>query len=214
MAIIGTWHVFASSSTHGEISPKPLVDDGAPDSAISSVKLQIVNECSMNTLPPVCSLPLNISHFKWWQWLWPACQSTRRILGAIDIATRSQLGNPVSITHLVLSRSSRSAISQDGTRVCDIVHINRNKLLCLEWNGSRDSLELVDTAIHSSLPNSCFSCLRSNVSALINNNAMALCMLSEMDCSPVDRTIDKFHRHVYGHVTYGDIRTLLSGNNK
>lgn len=87
----------------------------------------------------------------------------------------------MSITYMVLSGSSQWLIGPNVTCVYDIVHVNGNKLLCPEQNEARDSFELINKATLRYFPISCFPCLRLNVSALTNNNALAVRLLSEMN---------------------------------
>lgn len=79
-----------------------------------------------------------------------------------------------------------------------------------DQNGAGDPRELLDTGNHSYLLIPFFQYLKSNVLAFIDNNAMSGSMLSEMECSPVVRVIDKVHWHVCGYAAYGETCTRLS----
>lgn len=105
------------------------------------------------------------------------------------------------------------AFSRSVARVRENVHVNGNKLSVPDLNEAHHSLELLHMETHRNLSIACYSYLRSNFSALINHNATAGRVLSEMKWSQAVRVIDKDSRHMCGHATYGDIHILLSRNN-
>lgn len=124
------------------------------------------------------------------------------------IPAKSDIGNPVSIKLLVLSRSLQCGIGRNVILVCDIVHVDGNKLLCPKCNGVKDPLLRLDSTKHSFLPLSCFSFPRCCIRALLEDGAVAASVTPTFNWDETVRVLIKVCRYVCGHVSFGDICAL------
>ena len=105
----------------------PLVDDGAPYSAIGYIELQLLlNSVNDVEIDPMPSCLENAT-----QWQYGSGEHSsapRKILGSYVLTLISDNGNEVRIRHLVLDGSSQWVIGKNVTGKCDILHAKQNAL--------------------------------------------------------------------------------------
>lgn len=119
----------------------------------------------------------------------------------------------INICHLIIDGSSQWVVGRNVNRKCNIEHIDCNKVIlpCKE-----DSIELVDFDFHSYIPYKKFL-PDPDTSSFVTENKIycATAKISQVLSRPwfeVKKIIDKVHKHVCGHSTYSDIKTLLERN--
>lgn len=206
----------ASSATPSPRRKGPLLDDGAPYSAIGIVELRLLSGLKHIDARHLEPKPPSIAHFDWWQYGQGDHASTRRrILGSFNITAMSDSANLIRIRHLIVDGSSQWVIGRNVTRESDILHYDGSRVLFPPVNGDRDSMLLIDDGLHSYLDLSRFPAF---VSA--SQSVALTCSAVEPQSSPTARpwletrrVIDKVHRHTCGHASYSDMRTLLQRNN-
>lgn len=95
---------------------------------------------------------------------------------------------------LVLSGSLQWIIGRSVSRVCEIFHVNGNKLLFPENNGVRDSLPLIENNKQSFLPLSCFPKMQCGIPSLCGDGAMIGNVSTKLTLDETVRLIDKVYR--------------------
>lgn len=125
-------------------------------------------------------------------------------------------GRPISITHLVLDGSSQWVIGRNVTRNCDLIHDGCHEIRLPITSGSWEALPQIDYNNHSHLPLSCFpkitKALRTIASHTASLSSCSPSIISTHSWPEKVRIINKVHKHVCGHASYGDIKTLLQRN--
>ncbi len=206
--------------TSGKSTLGPLVDDGAPYSAIGELELAALYNCKYKRLK-LEELPNSISNYKYWRYGSGTHSSdSREILGCVFIQFRSKNNNDVNIRHLVIKGSSQWIIGRNATRPHDIIHVGAHELR-FKINGKHDALTMVDYNRLSYIPISSVN-RKINTSPGIDSLAGFSAEIEDMtskitksdkhEWSTVKRIVDKVHNHVCGHSTYSDMRTLLERN--
>ena len=193
------------------VSLGPMVDDGAPYSALGSTELRLLG-LSDDNLDPI---PSTIATFKYWQFGSGAHSSPAKpILGSTKLYFRSDSGQKISICHIVVSGSSPWLLGRNVTTNCDIIHLDGHYIRFKNIQRKNDKISLVNFEHHSYIP------FRSVVTDAKNGKAIN-CLAGFGVSNPEQRTltwpyvkriVDRVHRHVCGHAAYSDIRTLLERN--
>ncbi len=200
----------ASTTVNVPSETGPLVDDGAPYSAIGMTELlSLSNKLDINIPIKLESIPSSLNGHTHWQYGTGAhSSSVRRILGSIVLTACSDTGRDVKITHLVLEGSSQWVIGRNVTRNANLEHLGRNAISFFVENVP-ESISLIDHEFLSYIPMSTF--LKSiDVTTLTCHNGNTL---MNKKWSEVVKIIDKVHKHVCGHATYTDFQLLLERNN-
>lgn len=197
------------SSCETSVEIGPLLDDGAPYSAIGEVELKLMlEENNMQYPEKLNPKPIALDGYTKLPYGSGSHSSKARdIFGSIVLTVLSERKCPVHITHLVLSGSSQWIIGRNVTRMCKIDHLERNALLF--YNGNEmDAIKLIDFEFLSYIPlHSFFACDSNNTISCLNANA-----LSQRPWKEIKMIIDKVHKHVCGHATLTDFKLLLERN--
>ena len=124
----------------------PMVDDGAPYSALGSTELRLLGMTD-DSLDPI---PESISSFKFWQFGSGAHSSPAKpILGSKNINFKSYSGQMITICHIVVSGSSPWLIGRNVTTNCDIIHLNGHFIRFPNTRGTMDKITLTNHDHHS-----------------------------------------------------------------
>ena len=192
----------------------PLLDDGAPYSGMGLSEFKILQEILLPTwngeFDPV---PADLGTH--WQYgNGEHSSESRKILGSVFLNVRTDKGNNTSIRHLIIYGSSQWVVGRNVTRKCDIEHIDQNRVVLPDQS---DWISLVDHEMHSYVPYSKFSVdEHSNSLEETTKIFCATAHLSDDDLPrpwpEVKKIVNKVHKHVCGHSTYSDIKTLLERN--
>ena len=204
----------------------PLLDDGAPFSAIEQVELSLpADHIGLSPNPKIDAIPQALgSHAHWQYGTGEPASPARRILGSIVLTATSDHGTPVRITHLVLEGSSQWVIGRNVTRKANIEHIGRNALV-FYGDGECEYISIINYNFLSYLSidsfkssyNNCNHVAVSDTRLLSRNRSLTLSSISAVaiDTPPwsdVKRIIDKVHKHVCGHASFTDYKLLLERN--
>lgn len=192
----------------------PLVDDGAPFSALGEVEMRTLKSSLIYADPPIEDKPPELQGYDTWQYGSGAHRSAAKpILGAVTLFVRTKNNCLISVKHLLIKGSSKWVMGRNLTRKCTINHMTGNEI-CLP-NGT-DSLPLVDDRFHSYVLLERFTKTATQPSPSISTLSCAAATPRETaalrDWPSTRRVIDKVHRHVCGHASFSDIRTLLQRN--
>lgn len=125
----------------------PLLDDGAPYSAIGEVELCILlDDLGLDFPKHYDPIPRSLNGFSYFQYGTGSHSSqSKRILDSVVLTAYSDSNRPIRITHIVLSGSSQWIIVINVTGKADIQHINRNALVfCTGDSGEIDSIKLLN----------------------------------------------------------------------
>ena len=201
--------VGSTASTYTKPELGPLVDDGAPYSAIGLVELNLLKEHHRSGSPKKLDpIPSSLSGHSHWQYGTGEHSSpARKILGSTVTSAQSESGRTVRITHLVLEGSSQWVIGRNVTRNANLQHIERNAIQFYA-DGEADYIPLTNRGFLSFIKLSAF--VEPNASSVIrclNGN-----MLIDKTWTEVKNIVDKVHKHVCGHANYTDYRLLLERN--
>ena len=194
----------------------PLLDDGAPYSAIGLHELKII---SMDLLPnwsgDLDIVPASLKGCTKWQYgVGEHSSAESEILGSIVLSAISNHGSPVMIRHLVLQGSSQWVVGRNVTTKGDILHAECNKLRFPRDNNSYEYISLIDHDMHSYIPRKTFTPLENRSSSFCGvMTAMQATPIADCSWKMVKHTVDKVHKHVCGHAPYSDIKLLLYRNN-
>lgn len=211
----------------------PLVDDGAPFSAIGEVELNLLRSRLEYVSPSLLDKPPQLQQFDSWQFgVGEHASAARAILGSVEICVRTDSHKLVSIRHLVIAGSSNWIVGRNVTRACNIVHVGNN---AIQLPHSNDSITMIDSDYHSYIPMSALlrassaSTMTVSLCSHLVNPVSIRPHQSQVDVAaaekhPVNRStvrfpwtdarrvVDRVHRHVCGHASYSDMRTLLIRN--
>ena len=200
----------------------PLVDDGAPYSGIGEAEFKVLQPLILPKWSgSYAELPECIADRPYWQYGKGKHSSPpRRILGSVMISARTDGNEIVEINHLIISGSSQWVIGRNVTRACDIVHIGGNRLNLPSADGgteNADTISLVDSDMHSYMPYDIFlRCANASSEIVGSRLYCATATIGSSRDSPswkdVQKIVDKVHKHVCGHSSFSDIKTLLSRN--
>lgn len=213
----------------------PLVDDGAPFSAIGEVELTFHRKRLVGGASEFLEKPGELRHCSFWQFgVGDHDSPLRRILGSVALHAITDLGKSITIRHIVIEGSSQWIFGRNITRVCNIIHLGRHalQLPC----DDPDYLSLIDHDNHSHVSldrfvpppdhNLLYAHVGTTVTAApvldasdtpgtvdINHNSLHLTPSDAVSSwSSVKRLVDRIHKHVCGHASYSDVRTLLLRN--
>lgn len=188
----------------------PLVDDGAPYSAIGQVELNLLTEhAGLQTDHKLDKIPKALKGHTHWQYgTGKHASPARRILGSTVLTAISDSSNSINITHLVLEGSSQWVIGRNVTRKANIEHLERNALAVVA-DGITDYVSMIDHEFLSYIPLDCFTANRKSASTMSCLSAVTTC---DKPWSEVKKVIDKVHKHVCGHATLTDYKLLLERN--
>lgn len=195
----------------------PLVDDGAPYSAIGLTELHILKDQLLsNFTGKLDTIPTSLNVRTFWQY---GCgnhaSAKRRILGSILLTALSDDCSPIHIRHLVLEGSSQWLIGRNITGKSNIMHIGTNAIVFAGPNHSTKSITMVDHDLHSYVPYVAFSRAATGKHQSASLNSLCASSTHATETRPwseVKRIIDKVHKHISGHASFSDIRTLLERN--
>jgi len=198
----------------------PLLDDGAPYSGIGMSELQVLAHIVLpdwnNKLDP---LPSTIASRPYWQYgTGEHSSDARKILGSVMLQACDDYGDKINIRHLVIDGSSQWVIGRNVTKHCDIQHIGGQFLNFP--NGSK--ISLIERDMHSYIKYENFSTANSSKMTLKARTGLCISFFcatakfpakaSQKPWKEVKKIIDKVHKHVCGHASFSDIRTLLKRN--
>ena len=127
----------------------PMVDDGAPYSALGSTELRLRGICdtSLDPIPPA------IKNFKFWQFGSGAHSSPAKpILGSKHLFFKSDSGHNISICHIIVSGSSPWLIGRNVTTNCDIIYLSGDYIRFPNTAGKLDIISLINHDHHSYIP--------------------------------------------------------------
>lgn len=193
------------------ISNGPLVDSGAPYSAIGIVELAVV---AAVILPrwngQLDAVPNAINNCRYWQYgNGNHASEPRKINGSISLPCRTDTNTVVWIRHLVLDGSSQWVIGQNVTSFGNICQIG-NPLLVLQQEHN-DTISFPLTKVNRLLymPTSYFGTESNARGKSLSSSSAAIVR----PWNEIKTIVDRVHRHVCGHSNYGDIKTLLERNN-
>ena len=191
------------------VALSPLVDDGAPYSAIGLIELNsLARQLNISKPLELDNIPKRLDVHTHWQYGTGEHSSPRRrILGSIVLTAIADSGRKVLITHLVLEGSSQWVIGRNVTRNANLEHIGRNAISFVVDNVP-ESITLTDHQFLSYIHLSAFS-RNFDESILTCSNGN---LLSSKSWIEVKKIIDKVHKHVCGHATYTDFLLLLERN--
>ena len=189
----------------------PLVDDGAPYSAIGEVELQLVSSELIHK-PELESKPDAVAEYDRWQYGQGDHSSfAKEIIGSVELFVTTDKKELISIRHLVIKGSSGWVIGRNVTSPCDIQHINGNALLLPIESG--DKISMIDVDFHSYIPFSRFKSMSVSPSmSCLSAASSAVEKDSLDDWAKLKRVVDRVHKHVCGHAAFSDMRTLLVRN--
>lgn len=106
-----------SESDSMPVSAGPVVDVGAPHSAIGLTKLRIFQSDDHSTFLKLDPKPAALRSYKYWQLGIGNHSSDRRpILGSVKLSLISDSGNEIQICHLVVQGSSQWVLGRNLTR--------------------------------------------------------------------------------------------------
>ena len=200
----------SAGSTDSGAMIGPLVDDGAPYSAIGMAELKLLLEHSAGDGDiELDDIPEALDGHTHWQYGTGQHASARRpILGSVKIDARSDGGATVSIRHLVLDGSSQWVIGKNVTQHANILHMAENALQ-FECNGVMDKFTLMTHKFLSYIPLAAFvkAPVASSALTCLNGNAT-----THRPWAVLQNILDKVHRHVCGHANFTDMRLLLERN--
>eukprot|EP00178_Gracilaria_changii_P016470 TRINITY_DN4728_c0_g1_i1.p1 TRINITY_DN4728_c0_g1~~TRINITY_DN4728_c0_g1_i1.p1 ORF type:complete len:805 (-),score=91.02 TRINITY_DN4728_c0_g1_i1:529-2943(-) len=197
----------------------PLLDDGAPYSGLGNYELSLVQDFVVpdwnGQLDP---LPASVANTPFWQYgNGDHSSEARPILGSIVLSLRTNLDNIVYIRHLVIQCSSQWVIGRNVTQHCNILHQGRNVLQLPSAESTADEISLVNHDMHCYTPHLSFTfrshpMSNAHMTRLFCATATIGGTLDNHQWSKVKHIVDKVHKHVCGHATYTDIKTLLQRN--
>lgn len=159
----------------------------------------------------------------------------RRIIGSVVLNIVTDSMNRITIRHLVIEGSSQWILGRNITLLCNIIHLGRHALQmpC----GESEYISLIDFDRHSHVPIDRFIPHNSSVDIMSECSSntgstgyfasLTLESTSDMETPPlsspfrkpllsswdsVKSLVNRVHRHVYGHATFSDMRTLFIRN--
>ena len=188
----------------------PLLDDGAPYSAIGFVELQLLRQhIGLTTEPNINPIPSSLQGHTHWQYgTGRHSSAARRILGSIVLNALTDTGTTVNIRHLVLDGSSQWVIGRNVTSKANIRHL-QNDAIQFPVGDSMDEISLIKVGFLCHMPLSTFASASQDDSILscLNGN-----VLSKKSWPEIKKIIEKVHKHICGHANLTDIRLLLQRN--
>jgi len=199
----------SSDSIADDAALGPLVDDGAPYSAIGLVELRLLLDRFGQKATDLEPIPSSFAGSTYWQYgSGDHSSAPRRILRSIVLAATSDSGREVLIRHLVLDGSSQWVIGKNVTQKANILHLSKNALQ-FSHSGDVEHISLLNSNFLSYIPLTVFvpECQLSSALSGINGNLMA----DEPWCE-VKAVVDKVPKHVCGHANFTDMRMLLERN--
>ena len=200
-----------SASTTSSIDHGPLLDDGAPYSAIGQIQLHLLaDQIGISPNLKLGAIPQSLKGHTHWQYgTGEHASPPRRILGSIVLTATSDKGNPVSITHLVVAGSSQWVLGRNVTRRSNIEHLDTNALVFLV-DGKRDQISLTDEDFLSYISLDYFTL------SIINGSTVSSLSAITIDATPwsdIKKIIDKENKHVCGHASFTDYQLIIERNN-
>lgn len=190
----------------------PLLDDGAPYSALGEVELRILlDELGLTFPRQIDPIPRSLQGFSYFQYgTGSHASQSRKILGSVVLTAYSDSNRPIDITHIVLRGSSQWIVGRNVTRKADIQHINGNALVfCVGELDERDSIKLFNDKFLSYIPMDRFSQTK-NFSSI---SALSARPVPKRTWNEIKHIIEKVHKHVCGHASFSDFKMLLERNN-
>lgn len=193
----------------------PLVDDGAPYSAIGQNELNLLQPHLLpNWNGDVPPRPRSLENRRFWQYGNGSHASLQRlIVGSVVLSLTADCGSTVQVRHLVLDGSSQWVIGRNVTHQSDIVHVDGNLLSIPKPHNNRITVSMIDHDLHSYIPFASF--MRAAPSVLTANLSLSNALQSKPQTkswTELKHVIDKVHKHVCGHATFSDIGILLDRN--
>lgn len=157
--------------------------------------------------------PDALEKYELWKYgLGAHASAAKRIIGSIEIFVRSQNNAIVSIRHLLIGGSSSWVIGRNITRPYNMLHIGENALQLPRMKG--DKIPMIDNKFHSYIAYDRFLSDRLSSPSLSCLSASPHATEKRVldSWAETRRIVDKVHRHVCGHATFSDMRTLLIRN--
>lgn len=215
-----TLHCNIASTVTSSFDAGPLVDDGAPYSAIGEVEVQLLrNQLSTDLI--LEPKPDELQNYEYWQYgTGSHSSSKRKIVGSVLLFAKTDNKNTISIRHIVVDGSSQWIIGRNLTRKCNIEYIGRSSIR-LPTIEPTDFIQMYDFDLHSHVNIDRFlnlnygsRVLSPSPAVLAADNVLQASYVNtpSMNWSQIRRIVDRVHKHVCGHATYSDIRTLLDRN--
>ncbi len=187
----------------------PLVDDGAPYSAIGVIELLLmsddisdINDIKMDPIPSCLE---GYSHFQYGTG--NHSSKARKIIGSVILTVKSDNSNYINIRHIVIEGSSQWVVGRNVTRRSNLNHIEQNAIAFIVGN-SQDTITMIDHEFLSYIPISKFVNCKTDRLECMNGH-----VVSNRPWSEVKSVIDKVHNHVCGHANFTDFKILLERNN-
>ena len=199
----------------------PMVDDGAPYSALGIVELALVCQPRSDSIEDLITpLPESISQFRFWQFgSGKHASPAKPIRGSVMLNFKSDSGSLISIRHVVVDGSSPWVLGRNITRKCDIVHIGGNFIrFPPSSDGVSDTLTMIDFDLHRYVPitNTSPSVNSPSVVTLAGFRAQIETLkqvpVTNRSWPQLKRIVDRVHNHTCGHASFADVRSLLERN--
>lgn len=195
----------------------PVIENEAPHSAIRMKELCFLRKLDRLSNYPIEAKPSLVSKFYWCQYgdgghfIHP-----RKIIGSARTTAVEKSGRPIYITHFVLEGFWQSVIGRKVTINCDLLHVESREERLLSSNGSWEALPPIGYNNHSHFPLTYFPTITKSLRTLASHTALTS---SDDPSCPSENSwpenvqiINKVHKHVFGHASYGDTMTLLQKN--
>lgn len=197
----------------------PLLDDGAPYSAIGTTELSLIcADILPHWKPGVYDpLPDQLLDTPFMQYgTGQHASKPKRLVGSVLVPVLSDQNTTINIRHLVVQGSSQWVIGRNITKHCTIERIDGNYLrLPIKHNCDHHiTVQLLNVEQHCYPPLSAFG-IHSYVhqSSLFYATIQSHHSTTNMeDWDSLRKLLDKVHTHVCGHASYNDIRLLLQRN--
>ena len=200
----------------------PLVDNAAPYSGIGMKEFQLIQPIiAPDWNGEFDPLPDSVADRPFWQYGSGSHSSdSREIIGSVLLTLRSNSGTAVSVRHLVIDGSSQWVIGRNIVRKCNLIYDGCNilELPLYTASGDRDFIPLIDEDMHSYIAYEKFISAEHISSDYVDKSfyyATAQLPIGEklkLSFDKLKPIIDIVHRHVCGHSSYNDIKTLLDRN--
>ena len=194
----------------------PLLDDGAPYSGLGTAEFHVLQpEVLPEWNQKFDPIPESVKHTPYWQYGTGSHASQRkRIVGSVLLTARCNDGTLIQIRHLLIEGSSPWVIGRNVTRKCNILHAEGDLLQVPVVNSNSVSLSLLEHELHSYIPSEAFHSKTTAGSSkrLFCATANLQEIHADRPWSEIKKIVDKVHKHVCGHASYTDIKTLLERN--
>ena len=198
------------------------MDNAAPYSGIGIEEFRLIQPLiAPNWNGSFDPLPDSISDRPYWQYgSGQHSSDPRKIIGSVCLTVRSNAGRSVVIRHLVIDGSSQWVIGRNIVRKCNLLYDQQNILQLPAYtdSGEREFIPLIDDDMHSYIAYEMFAPNEIKLSEQVHKSMYCATAQipfdqnSELSFPKLKKIVDTVHRHVCGHASFSDIKTLLDRN--